>query len=74
MTKWAKASLALAGIDLNVYEAHSTRAASTSLALNRGVSLQTIIRTVGWAQESTFRRFYQREVTRDCDFAKGVLE
>lgn len=74
VTKWAKASLALAGIDLNVYGVHSTRAASSSLALNKGVSLQTILRTVGWARESTFRKFYQREVTRDCDFAQGVLE
>jgi hypothetical protein len=43
------------------------RSASTSLALERSVSIDVIMRSAGWSSENTFRRFYQRKVSRMQD-------
>lgn len=71
---WTKAIMTAAGVDLNIFGAHSTRAAATSKAQCKGVSLNTIIKTAGWSQEQTFRRFYDKPITRNVDFAKAVVD
>ncbi|CAC5381269.1 unnamed protein product [Mytilus coruscus] len=45
------------------FKTHSTRGASTSAALRAGVSVNTILKSAGWTNESTFRQFYNRPVT-----------
>ncbi|GFO41893.1 histone-lysine N-methyltransferase SETMAR [Plakobranchus ocellatus] len=52
----------MAGIDVTIFTAHSTRAASTSKALKAGVPLTTIMSVAGWSQSSTFARFYKKDV------------
>ncbi|GFN77514.1 recombinase cre [Plakobranchus ocellatus] len=48
------------GIDVKIFTAHSTRAASTSGALKAGVPLTTIMSAAGWSQSSTFAKFYKK--------------
>jgi len=47
--------------------AHEVRAVATSLALLRSVSMENILRAAFWRNESTFSRFYLRDMTRSVD-------
>ena len=70
---WLKTVLASAGIDTKMYSAHSTRCASTSKAVAT-VSADMIIRTAGWNEESTFRKFYDRPVALTNQMSTSVLK
>lgn len=69
---WLKMTLDLSGIDTKTFSAHSTRGASTSAALAKGVSMAEILQTADWSGESTFRTFYHRPC-RDMSYAQKVL-
>ena len=71
--RWVKDVLKSAGINLKMFSCHSTRSASASCAAAKGVPLQTIIDTAGWTNDSSFRRFYEKPVTRDGCFANAIL-
>lgn len=57
--KWIKSFLIDAGVDAS-FSAHSTRGAAASKALKEGVSLDEILKSASWANESTFSRYYHR--------------
>ena len=69
---WLKLGLRLAGIDLSLYTPHSTRSASTSATANK-VPIDTIIKTAGWSNDCTFRKFYKRPVSNDASFSNAIL-
>lgn len=71
--KWVKKTLQRAGINMHVFSPHSTRSASTSSAMAKGVPLSTVLRTAGWRSEDTFRKFYDKPVARDTQFAKAIM-
>lgn len=73
LSKWIKKTLILAGINTNIFSAHSTRSASTS-ALFGKIPIQTILRTAGWSKDCTFRKFYKRPVSQDSAFSKNLLD
>lgn len=75
ISKWIKKVLSEAGIDSS-FTAHSTRHASTSSALAKGLDLNSIRRAAGWTESSnTFSRFYNRPVEdMETNFAKVVFE
>ncbi len=54
--------LGLAGIDITVFTAHSTRAASTSKGNNLGLAFRDIAKAAGWRKESTFQNFYKKTI------------
>ena len=62
IARWIKLVLTEAGIDTTVFSAHSTRAASTSAAHSKGISIDKILATAGWSTESTFCRFYRKPI------------
>lgn len=72
IARWVKSMLAAAGIDITQFKAHSTRAASTSAARKLGVSTADILRSANWSRESTFERFYWREIEQP--FTQAVLK
>ena len=74
ISRWIKSVLTSSGINEN-YTAHSTRHASTSLALQEGVDIQTIRSTVGWSKSSeVFAKFYIRPmVSSKTLFAEAVF-
>ena len=51
-------------IDMPIYTPHSTRSASTFVA---------VLKTVGWKKDCVFREFYKREVTNNSEFSNAVL-
>jgi len=70
--RWAKTIMTLAGIDLNIFTPHSTRAASTSKVAGK-IPLNTLLKTAGWRRKSTFAVFYQKPILKDSAFASAVL-
>lgn len=70
ISRWVKVCLVKAGIDINIFSAHSTRMASTSKAFAE-VSLKTVLESAGWASAGTFQKFYKRDFHKS--FANAVL-
>jgi len=62
VSRWLKDMLSAAGVDTDIYKAHSTRSASTSKAAMQGLSASDIMARAHWARASTFERFYNRFV------------
>ncbi|CAB3997303.1 Tyrosine recombinase, partial, partial [Paramuricea clavata] len=60
LSHWVKVCLLEAGIENNVFKAHSARGASTSAAARAGISLPEIIKLGDRTKDSTFKRFYYR--------------
>ena len=54
ISRWVKQVLESAGININKYSAHSSRAASTSSCKAKGLSLTVIMQSAGWSNSSTF--------------------
>ena len=62
LAKWVKEAMMKAGLDLKIFTSHSLRSAATSAASRAGVSIQTILQTAGWSNDSTFRKYYNKTV------------
>ena len=76
ISRWLKTILRAAGIDTQQFTAHSTRSAGTSKAARvESVPIDAILKSAGWVQESTFRKFYNRDVScnDENNFAHAVL-
>jgi site-specific recombinase XerD len=62
IARWIKTILKKAGIDTNIFGAHSTRSADTCAASSTGLSLTTIMNAAGWSNAGTFQKFCNRPV------------
>ena len=62
LRRWLKLSLSSAGVDTTIFQGHSFRAASGSNANHAGLSMEEILRRGNWSRESTFKKFYLRNV------------
>ena len=71
--RWTRAVLYEAGIDLSIFTPHSTRGAATRKVVPR-ITLDTIMQTPGWSRESTFRKYYLKEVDTKYDFEQALLK
>ena len=72
LSRWVSLGMSNAGIDKR-FSSHSTRHASTSKAAQK-VSINDLLKTVGWSNEQTFAKFYRRESTDNGEkFTKAVL-
>ena len=61
VARWVKSTLSNAGIDVTSFATQSTRAASTSHSVNKaGLSLAQVVKSAGWANGSTFAKFYNK--------------
>ena len=71
IARWIKVVLTEASINTSVFNAHSTRAASTSAAYNEGTSIDKILAAAGWSTESTFR-FYRKPIVSSDSSGYGA--
>ena len=71
LARWIRTVLHQAGI--TGYGAHSTRGASSSAALKAGLPVHVIMKAADWSKESTFTRFYRREVD-SSQFGRILLQ
>ena len=69
---WVKSFLGMAGIDTKLFQAHSTRSASSSKAKVGGLSLQEVLDRGNWSSSSVWQRRYHKfiaskaKVYQDC--------
>ena len=73
-SRWIKLVLQQSGIDIQKYGPGSTRAASVSKAASLGVNVDIILKSGGWQSESTFQKFYNKDITRDNNLVDFVME
>ena len=79
IARWIKQELANAGIDTNIYKAHSCRSASSSKAKEKGIPISEILKRGGWTRDSTFRRFYDKDIIgkgkqKEFDFVTTIID
>ena len=60
--RWVLNCMSEAGIDTDMFKAHSARGASTSYAKKMNVSISLIMKTAGWRNVNTFNKFYNMSV------------
>ena len=73
VTRWVRCTLALDGIDITKFSAHSTRAASVSVASRANVNLDDILQTAGWSSEYCFARFYNKPIAKVSSYARSLF-
>ena len=71
LRRWTKSIMTEAGIDTNKYLPHSTRSAATSKA-KKFMSIDRIIKHVGWRTESTFSKYYDKEIS-NLEFSQFIV-
>ena len=67
---WLRTFMKAAGIDSQIFKAHSVRGASMTAAAF--LPFSTIVAVADWSSRSTFRTFYYK-LLFNSDFAMGVL-
>ena len=70
--------MSLSGIDTSTFKPHSCRSASTSTAKATGVPIGKILKAGQWAKESTFYKYYCRnivfeDISKNEEFANSLL-
>lgn len=75
LSHWLVKLLTDSGVDTSQYKGHSFRHSSSSMVASKGVSVDTIMNSVGWRSSQTFARFYNRNIENDCniDYANAIL-
>ncbi len=77
IARWIKHVMSISGIDTSVFKPHSTRAASTSKASQCSVPISQIMSAASWASDSTFHKFYKKEIDQANDmtdtFGQAIL-
>ena len=62
VSRWLKDILKKTGIDVNTFKGHSTWSASSSKAGLARISTDEILKRESWSTESTWQRFYNKEI------------
>ena len=71
--RWIKAILEQSGVDTEQFKAHSTRSASASQAFLSGVPISKIRSLANWSNESTFSKFYRKNLICSSDEDVGQI-
>lgn len=62
LSRWTKDALKTAGVNVEIYKPHSTRAASASAAAAADVPVAHIMACVGWSSERVFATYYKKPI------------
>ncbi len=73
ISRWLKDVMRDAGLDVDVFESHSTRSASTSAARSL-TNLDTVLKAGGWSCANTFTKFYNLKITPKTDMQDAILQ
>ena len=58
ITRWLKTCLSEAGINSEIFKAHSVRGVSSSTAAAVGITTSEILQAADWLSATTFQKFY----------------
>ena len=72
--RWIKVIMDNAGIDTSKFRAYSTRSASTSKAVAVSTPIECILKTAGWSRQSTFAKFYHKNIVTEPSFSENILK
>ena len=74
IARWLKSVLSKAGVNTEIFKAHSVRSASasTSAAATAGNTTGDILKAADWSNEAVFQKFYHKPV-KSGDFGIAVL-
>ena len=67
ISRWIKTVLRHAGINTKRFSSGSVRAAVSSKAVSKGVSIIEILKLGGWTRESTFTRYYKKPIVKQSN-------
>ena len=73
ISRWINAVMKQAGIDVTLFKPHSTRAAGGSPADKTGVPVSVIMKTAGWANETTFQKYYNKPLANPKEGFEKIL-
>lgn len=73
ISRWIREVMALAGIDVNMFKAHSVRAASVSSAHRCFIPVGEIVKMAGWSNENTFRKYYKKDLPAEGNYQEAIL-
>ena len=65
VTCWIKEVLRDAGINMNTYSSHSSRAAATSYGFEKGTRITKILDAAGWSHARTFASYYRKSIVSE---------
>lgn len=74
LARWVRTGLAMAGINISVFKAHSIRGASTSKLASLHLPVEAIMAKASWKSVGTFRKFYQKQIIEEKDIAQDLLK
>uniref|UniRef100_A0ABD2XMW6 Reverse transcriptase domain-containing protein n=1 Tax=Trichogramma kaykai TaxID=54128 RepID=A0ABD2XMW6_9HYME len=73
LARWVRNIMKEAGIDTQIFKAHSTRHAASSAAYDKGLSIDVIKERAGWSKDSkVFARYYNRPIVTDSNDLSAV--
>ena len=76
LARWIRTVMCAAGVDTDLFKAHSVRSASVSVAKAchiQCIPIDYIMRKAGWSNVETFRKYYDKEVVVEENFAEAVI-
>ena len=72
IARWLKTSLTEAGINTDIFKAHSVRGASSSTAASAGVTTADILKAADWSSAGTFQKFLRPSKGSDDKSSYGT--
>ena len=73
IARWIKNVSRLAGIDMSMYTAHSTRSASSSAAARYNIPITSIMKAASWSNDNVFTKFYNKPVNKEAEYGTAML-
>lgn len=73
LARCVRTGMAMAGVNISVFKAHSIWGASTSKLATLHLPIASIMAKASWKSESTFKKYYQKQVVNEKDIAHDML-
>ena len=73
LRRWLRMVSKNAGIDSDIFKAHSVRGVSTTAAVNSNVPLDDVMKMADWSCISTFQKFYYKPIFK-ANYAHSVVK
>ncbi len=73
VTRWMTEVMTAAGINMAIFSSHSVRTAAVS-AVSTRLPLSTILKSGGWTSATTFSKYYNKPVVKQCELQDAILQ
>ena len=73
ISRWLRTVMCSAGVDCDIFKAHSIRGAVVSKAKLNSAPINVILNTAGWSNTKTFGRFYDKPILQEGSIQNSIL-